>query len=277
MLISPLQRAPVLVVFGLLLTGCASFQPDTTLPTTVVASPNHDVRRPTMVVIHYTTNDEARQSLETLTSPVRKVSAHYLIDQQGGLYQLVPENQRAWHAGQSYWAGITDINSASIGIEIDNTGRQPFEEVQISTLLSLLADIQTRHKIRPVNIVGHADVAPGRKVDPGPFFPWRRLAQSGFGLWCDPDIKPLPEDASYADLGTLLIALGYDPRLPDSSRIVFREHYLAREDGTTVEDEAVERAMAQCLWEQKNGVKFSISNSPGSPEEEDSGLLQSKN
>ena len=204
-----------------------------------------------MVVIHYTTNDEARQSLETLTSPVRKVSAHYLIDQAGKLYQLVPENQRAWHAGQSYWAGVTDINSASIGIEIDNTGQQPFEEAQINSLLSLLADIQTRHKIRAANVVGHADIAPGRKVDPGPYFPWRRLAQSGFGLWCD---NPGIDEASSVDLASLLVTLGYDPRLPDSSRIAFREHYLAKDDGTTIEDEVLERATAQCLLAQKNQV-----------------------
>lgn len=237
---------------AVIMSGCASFQPDTRLPTTVVVSPNHDSRQATMVVIHYTTNDDAADSLQTLTSPVRKVSAHYLIDRQGGLYQLVPENRRAWHAGQAYWAGVTDVNSASIGIEIDNTGSEPFDDAQIVTLLSLLSDIQTRHKIRAANIVGHADVAPGRKVDPGPYFPWRRLAQAGFGLWCD---QPVPDPDATVDVSALLVQLGYDPRLPDSSRAAFREHYLAKGDGTTIQDEALERAMARCLIEQRNQVR----------------------
>lgn len=244
--------AVLVASLAVLLSGCASFQPDTTLPTTVVASPNHDARQATMVVIHYTTNDDAADSLQTLTSPVRKVSAHYLIDRQGGLYQLVPENRRAWHAGQAYWAGVTDINSVSLGIEIDNAGNAPFDEAQIATLLNLLSDIQTRHKIRAANVVGHADVSPGRKVDPGPYFPWRRLAQAGFGLWCD---QPIPDPDLTGDVSALLVQLGYDPRLPDSSRAAFREHYLAKGDGTTVQDEALERAMAQCLLEQRNQVR----------------------
>lgn len=244
--------AVLVASLAVLVSGCASFQPDTTLPTTVVASPNHDARQATMVVIHYTTNDDAADSLQTLTSPVRKVSAHYLIDRQGGLYQLVPENRRAWHAGQAYWAGVTDINSVSLGIEIDNAGNAPFDEAQIATLLNLLSDIQTRHKIRAANVVGHADVSPGRKVDPGPYFPWRRLAQAGFGLWCD---QPIPDPDVTGDVSALLVQLGYDPRLPDSSRAAFREHYLAKGDGTTVQDEALERAMARCLLEQRNQVR----------------------
>ena len=241
-------------LFGLLvvfLAGCASFQPDTSLPARVVASPNHDARQATMVVIHYTTNEDVDHSLNTLTSSLRKVSAHYLIDAQGNLVQLVPENRRAWHAGQAYWAGVTDINSASIGIEIDNTGSGPFEEAQITTLLNLLTDLQTRHKIRAANVVGHADVAPGRKVDPGPYFPWRRLAQAGFGLWCD---KPVENPDAAVDVNALLVALGYDPRLPESSRQAFREHYLANGDGSAVQDEALERGMAQCLLEQRQRV-----------------------
>ena len=238
-------------LLAVLLAGCASFQPDTTLPARVVASPNHDARQATMVVIHYTTNDDAGHSLDTLTSPARKVSAHYLIDTQGNLVQLVPENRRAWHAGQAYWAGMTDINSASIGIELDNSGSEPFEEAQIATLLNLLTDLQSRHKIRAANVVGHADVAPGRKVDPGPYFPWRRLAQAGFGLWCD---SPVANSDATVDINALLTALGYDPRLSESSRQAFRDHYLANADGATVQDEALERGMAQCLLEQRQRV-----------------------
>ena len=122
------------------LVGCASFKPDSTLPLSVVPSPNADERRPSLVVIHYTSNDDAAHSLKTLTSPERRVSAHYLISREGALYQMVPELRRAWHAGQAYWAGITDVNSASIGIELDNNGTEPYDEAQLATLQTLLQD-----------------------------------------------------------------------------------------------------------------------------------------
>lgn len=247
-------RTYLAVLVTVLLYGCTSFRPDTSLPVTVVASPNQDVRHPTIVVIHYTSNDDVAHSMDTLTSPGRRVSAHYLIGRQGELYQLVPEDRRAWHAGKSYWAGITDINSTSIGIEIDNNGSEAYEELQIQTLLSLLKDIQVRHKIQPANFVGHADVAPGRKVDPGPYFPWRRLADSGFGLWCDDEGKALPDGES-ADLATLLSALGYDPRVPEASRQAFRSHYLTTNGSVNHNDEIDERRIAQCLLTIRNSVK----------------------
>lgn len=229
------------------LAGCASFQPDTSLPVAVVASPNHDARHPTMVVIHYTSNDDIDHSLDTLTSAHRKVSAHYLIDRQGKLYQLVPEDRRAWHAGKSYWAGITDINSTSIGVELDNNGSEPYATEQIDTLLNLLGDIKIRHRIRARNIVGHSDVAPGRKIDPGVYFPWRRLAASGFGLWCDNPEEIM--DAS-TDMLTILTLIGYDPSNPVAARQAFKTHYLTNEDGAILEDESRERKVAQCLQQQ---------------------------
>lgn len=237
-----------IVLIAISLVGCASFKPDTALPVTVVASPNQDLRRPTMVVIHYTSNDDIKHSIDTLTSAARKVSAHYLIDRQGRLYQLVPEDRRAWHAGQSYWAGESDVNSRSIGIELDNNGSEPYDEPQISTLLNLLQDIQTRHRIKPASVVGHSDVAPGRKVDPGVYFPWRRLAASGFGLWCE-----TPETATGASvsMATLLTALGYDPRIPEASLHAFRSHYLSHGDAGVADDASQEIKIAQCLYEQK--------------------------
>lgn len=245
------MRWGALALVGLL-AGCAAFQPDTSLPVTVVASPNQDARHPTMVIIHYTTNDDADDSLATLTSQTRRVSAHYLIGPSGQLYQLVPENRRAWHAGQSYWAGMTDINSLSIGIEIDNRGEGPFAEAQIGTLLALLQDLRQRYRIKPENVLGHADVAPGRKVDPGAYFPWQRLATSGFGVWCD-DPNVAYEGIS-SDLNTLLATLGYDPRLPDSSRNAFRSHYLAGADGTVSDDDDRLLRTAQCLVARKIGA-----------------------
>ena len=237
-----------LIALGMMvLAGCASFQPDTSLPVTVIASPNHDARHPTMIVVHYTSNDDIDHSIDTLTSSLRKVSAHYLVDRQGKLYQLVPEDRRAWHAGKSYWAGMTDINSASIGVELDNNGTEPFTVEQIDTLLNLLGDIKKRHRIKARNIVGHSDVAPGRKIDPGGYFPWRRLAASGFGVWCNS-----PEEVidGPTDMLTILTVLGYDPSNPEASRQAFRSHYLTNEDGVISEDESRELKVAQCLQKQ---------------------------
>lgn len=250
-----MRRAHLLVGLIVLLAGCASFKPDTSLPVTVVASPNLDDRRPSMVVIHYTSNDAASQSLNTLTSPERRVSAHYLIARDGKLYQLVPEHKRAWHAGQSYWAGFTDVNSASIGVELDNNGQEPYDDAQVQTLESLLQDLRVRYRIRSANFVGHSDVAPGRKIDPGAYFPWQRLAVSGIGLWCtDPaaesDVVPL-------SLPAMLAMLGYDPRLPDASREAFERHYLSDAHGAiTRGDDDLARRTAYCVLKLKMGQNF---------------------
>ena len=155
-------------------------------------SPNFGVRRANYVILHHTSNDTLAQAQRTLSDPERSVSAHYLVGRDGRLLQLVDEHQRAWHAGASWWGGHTDINSASIGIELDNNGSEPFADAQIDTLLRLLADIQARHRIPRANFIGHADVAPGRKTDPSALFPWRRLAAAGFGLWCESPATPAP-------------------------------------------------------------------------------------
>ncbi len=148
-------------------------------------SPNYDARRPNFVILHHTTNTHAAKALQTLTDPRRQVSAHYLIGRDGIKYQLVDEASRAWHAGDSWWGGSSDLNSASIGIELDNTGDEDFAEPQIVALLGLLEEVRERHRIPAENILGHGDIAPMRKVDPSQRFPWARLAERGFGLWCD--------------------------------------------------------------------------------------------
>lgn len=228
-----------------ILTACAPLRPHTTLPVTLVKSPNFDQRRPNLVILHHTSDDAADEALQTLTDPVREVSAHYLIGRDGKIVQLVEETARAWHAGKSWWAGQTDINSASIGIELDNNGFEPFAERQITALLMLLDDIRKRYKIPPANFIGHADVAPTRKTDPSAFFPWPVLAQYGFGLWCDLPVAPAPDGF---DLQLALTALGYDPTTPAASRQAFRLHY-ARGD-TTLSEEA-EKGLAYCLVQKK--------------------------
>jgi N-acetylmuramoyl-L-alanine amidase len=205
-------------------------------------SPNFDLRRPNYVILHHTTNTTAARALETLTHPDRSVSAHYLIDRNGEIIQLVDETKRAWHAGESWWGGTTDLNSSSIGIELDNTGEEAFPDIQIDALLNLLTDLRTRYRIPPANILGHADVAPSRKVDPSRFFPWQRLAQHGFGVWCAeiPGVPPIGLDSQ---LG--LQALGYQTTVPGSTRAAFRRHFMARDDDRELD--ANELALLACL------------------------------
>jgi N-acetylmuramoyl-L-alanine amidase len=152
-------------------------------------SQNHDSRAQ-FVVLHYTSASQQR-SLELLTCG--EVSAHYLVgDEPATIFKLVDENQRAWHAGDSQWQGRTWLNSSSIGIEIVNPGYRdtpagrvwyPYSEAQVQAVIALVADIARRHRIEPRNIIGHSDIAPLRKLDPGPLFPWKRLADAGLGVW----------------------------------------------------------------------------------------------
>ena len=227
-----------------LLAGCASLPASRT--TEEIASPNFDQRKPNYVILHHTGSDNADRALRTLTSAESRVSAHYLIDRDGKTIQLVEESARAWHAGKSYWGGNTDMNSVSVGIELDNNGSEPFAEAQIEALLILLADLKQRHNIPAANFIGHADVAPARKEDPSAFFPWDVLAQNGFGLWCENPTSDVPQGF---DLTLTLAALGYDPGIPDESVLAFRLHYLRGDLIVALEQE---NAIAFCLWQKKS-------------------------
>ncbi|MBT4888262.1 MAG: N-acetylmuramoyl-L-alanine amidase [Rhodospirillales bacterium] len=157
-------------------------------------SPNHNERpletSVDMLVIHYTGMKNCEDALARLCDVEAQVSAHYLIDEDGTLYQMVDENRRAWHAGVSYWRGITDVNAHSIGIELVNPGHEfgyrAFPEAQMLTLIDLCKDILSRHDISACNVVGHSDVAPERKQDPGELFDWQRLADAGIAQWPRP-------------------------------------------------------------------------------------------
>ena len=157
-----------------------------------VPSPNFDARRgpPDMLVLHYTGMQSAEAAIARLCDPEAKVSAHYVVDEDGSILKLVPEERRAWHAGRGVWLGETDCNAASIGIEIVNPGHEfgyrDFPEVQVDALISLIADIRTRWTIPDNRIIAHSDLAPERKQDPGERFPWKRLAAAGHGLWFEP-------------------------------------------------------------------------------------------
>ena len=249
-------KVAAVAAVSLLLSACAPLQRYTTLPVEMRPSPNFGDRRPNYVIIHHTTNDSVEQALATLTSRMREVSAHYLIGRDGRIIYLVDEQKRAWHAGDSYWGGNRDLNLSSIGIELDNNGNEPFAEAQISVLIDLLRDLTARWSIPPANIIGHGDIAPGRKVDPSAYFPWRRLAAAGLGLWCEPPYAPAP---AAADDAALLAGLGYDvTRLP-AAVAAFKRHW-AQEDATPGLSDA-QRALLQCLIGKQQGAGAGISNS----------------
>jgi N-acetylmuramoyl-L-alanine amidase len=237
-------------VAALLLAGCAELPQRTALPVTPYPSPNFDQRRPAFVILHHTGSDYADRALATLTDTRRRVSAHYLVARDGRIYHLVDELARAWHAGDSSWGGHRDINSASIGIELDNSGEEPYAEAQITALGALLADLKQRYRIPAANFLGHADVAPRRKADPGRQFPWRRLAALGFGLWCEPPFAAAPAGA---DTSTLLAAFGYDVSDDAAAADAFKLHFApdSASRGMTEED----RARLWCLIARRNAVE----------------------
>ncbi len=167
------------------------FSPDTSFAARIVPSPNFGQRAgglgPSILLLHYTGMTSAEAAIKWLAAPQSQVSCHYVVDERGAVTQMVPEACRAWHAGQSSWLGVTDINSSSIGIEIQNPGHDggypEFPENQMDAVEALCLDIVRRHGIEARHVLAHSDVAPNRKIDPGEKFDWGRLAQKGIGLW----------------------------------------------------------------------------------------------
>ena len=219
-----------LLALILLLAACAHAPPRNPLATWV-PSPNHDIRRPVLIVLHFTNQHSAQESLDTLRTRNSggPVSSHYLIGSDGHIYQLVSDQLRAWHAGPGRWGTITDVNSASIGIELDNDGSTPFAQPQIASLLRLLGDLTDRLHIPRAQIVGHEDFAPGRKDDPGPLFPWKQLADAGFGLWPQ---TPLVDPPNGFDPWMALGLVGYP--LEDRTAAVrsFHHHFRGMQGDT---------------------------------------------
>ncbi|WP_422026789.1 N-acetylmuramoyl-L-alanine amidase [Roseovarius sp.] len=171
--------------------------------------------RPDMIVLHYTGMESCAAAHERLCDPGAEVSAHYLVSETGALWQLVPEAQRAWHAGAGHWAGVTDVNSRSIGIELVNTGNAPFPEPQMTVLEELMRGIMARWSIEAHRVIAHSDMAPARKSDPGPRFDWRRLALSGLSVW--------PEPADGGDFLGAARRFGYPPdATPEETLAAFR-------------------------------------------------------
>jgi N-acetylmuramoyl-L-alanine amidase len=203
----------------------SGLRPDSCVVAELRPSPNHNERRggahPDMIVLHYTGMRDTQAAISLLCTPASEVSAHYVVLEDGHIIQLVAEERRAWHAGAASWAGETDINSCSIGIEIANPGHEhgypDFPKRQIAAVTALCRSIFTRHKIAPDRVLGHSDVAPARKQDPGEKFPWRVLADSGIGMWSKP--APISQTGSIYVLGET------DPIIEDAQRLLVRYGY----------------------------------------------------
>ncbi|MBB5371926.1 N-acetylmuramoyl-L-alanine amidase [Acidocella aromatica] len=192
----------------------------------LLPSPNVDERDAAVefLVLHYTGMPTAQSAIDLLRSPEAKVSSHYVVDEDGTVYCLVPEEKRAWHAGISYWRGQRLLNGASVGIEIVNPGHEwgyrLFPDAQMDAVLELCLGILSRHPIPARNVVAHSDIAPNRKQDPGELFDWKRLAEAGIGMWTDEFGVP-------GDLPADLAAIGYDVSLPERDVITaFQRHFL---------------------------------------------------
>jgi len=218
-----------------------------------IPSPNFDDRSHggpiDMLIVHYTGMPTAADALARLCQPEAKVSAHYLIDEDGRIARLVAEERRAWHAGVSSWAGATDINSRSIGIEMANPGHafgyRPFPAAQMQALAALAADILARHPIPPAHVLGHADVAPARKCDPGELFDWSYLAARGIGLWPEAGLVAVPP--ALAEGPGLLAAYGYDLADPEAAIRAFQRHFRPERIDGVLDPEALRRLAALIL------------------------------
>jgi N-acetylmuramoyl-L-alanine amidase len=196
-------------------------------------SPNHGPRMAgspvDMLVLHYTGMKTAEAALARLCDPAAQVSAHFMIDEDGTILRLVDESRRAWHAGVAHWRGHSDVNSRSIGIELVNPGHEhgyrPFPEAQVAALIDLANSIIARYPIPARNVVGHSDIAPDRKTDPGELFDWPRLADRGIGLW------PVERDADIAAIPAMLQQYGYAPD-SEAALSAFQRHFRpSRIDG----------------------------------------------
>ena len=189
-----------------------------------VGSTNFNLRKPNFVIIHHTAQTSCAQTLRTFTLPRTQVSAHYVVCKDGTVYQMLNDYLRAWHAGLSKWGNVSDVNSSSVGIELDNNGFEPFTDVQIRSLIAVLDTLKKRHNIPTSNFIGHLDIAPNRKVDPNVYFPWRQLAERGFGRWYD-DTSALTIPESFNHLQALRI-IGYDIKDTVAAIGAFKRHFL---------------------------------------------------
>ncbi len=188
-----------------------------------VGTINFSARRPNYVVIHHTAQNSCDETLHTFTVTHSQVSAHYVICRDGVVFHMLNDLLRAWHGGNSKWGSINDMNSCSIGIELDNNGNEPFSAVQMKSLATLLLQLKNAYNIPQSNFIGHADIAPTRKNDPSKFFPWKGFSEKGFGNWYDTTKLVVPNNYNAKD-GLRLI--GYDIRNERMAIKAFKLHFM---------------------------------------------------
>jgi N-acetylmuramoyl-L-alanine amidase len=204
---------------------------------------NFDLRKPNFVVIHHTAQNSCEQTLKTFTLERTKVSAHYVICKDGTVHHMLNDYMRAWHGGIGSWGNNTDLNSSSIGIEIDNNGFEPFEQAQINSLLQLLAQLKNKYQIPVDHFIGHSDIAPRRKVDPNINFPWKTLANLGYGIWFEPD--PNIQLQSGLTIKQALSLVGYETKDSIAAILAFKRHF--RQDSSRLMNQADSSVLSQLI------------------------------
>lgn len=188
-----------------------------------VGTINFNLRKPNFIIIHHTAQNACDQTVKTFLNTKTQVSAHYIICKDGTVHHMLNDYLRAWHAGVAKWGSVSDINSSSIGIEIDNNGRDEFTNEQINSLLILLSELKKNYNIPVANFIGHSDIAPLRKQDPSVKFPWKRLAETGFGNWPDAVLDTVPSGFN-AIQGLKMI--GYDTKDSVAAIVAFKRHFI---------------------------------------------------
>lgn len=201
-----------------------------------ISTVNFNLRKPNFIILHHTAQDSLAQTLKTFTKTTSQVSSHYVIAEDGRVVQMVNDYLRAWHGGNATWGKNSDINSASIGIELDNNGIKPFSDKQIISLLALLTKLKKDYNIPVQNIIGHSDIAPTRKKDPSALFPWKLLAINGFGIWPEDVLEPAPADFN-VEQGLRII--GYNTKNLPSAIMAFKLHYIQSEVNAVLDEKTI--------------------------------------
>ena len=205
----------------------------TPAPAFWIGTTNFGLRKPNFVIIHHTAQKACDSTLKTFTLAQTQVSAHYVICKDGTIHHMLNDYLRAWHAGNSKWGNVTDVNSISIGIELDNNGFEPFAEAQMNSLLLLLKKLKKEYAIPTANFIGHADIAPKRKVDPNKYFPWELLSKNGFGYWYDTTGIKLPQ--GFNAIQSLRV-IGYDTRDTVVAIRAFKLHFVQNDTTLVLTD-----------------------------------------
>jgi N-acetylmuramoyl-L-alanine amidase len=201
-----------------------------------IGTVNFNLRKPNFIIIHHTAQDSLQQTIKTFTLTRTQVSSHYVIADNGDVVQMLNDYLRAWHAGSGSWGKNSDINSASIGIELDNNGKEPFSEAQITSLMALLSKLKKDYNIPIQNIIGHSDIAPSRKQDPSALFPWKVLADNGFGIWQDEVLEEAPLDFN-PEQGLRII--GYNTKNLPAAITAFKLHFIQSEVNSLLDQKTI--------------------------------------